>query len=74
MYFHLKKLLLCDTKKDYHERNKRFRNKSFNKGDCIQTVSDKRLQHGSPEGDRKKSEFIKRMYVISLSKQARTVY
>lgn len=31
MYFHLKKLLLCDTKKDYHERNKRFRNKSFNK-------------------------------------------
>lgn len=27
-----------------------------------------------PEGDRKKSEFIKRMYVISLSKQARTVY
>ncbi|RGD00118.1 TetR family transcriptional regulator, partial [Parabacteroides sp. AM18-12LB] len=35
---------------------------------------DKRLQHGSPEGDRKKSEFIKRMYVISLSKQARTVY
>ena len=34
----------------------------------------KRLQHGSPEGDRKKSEFIKRMYVISLSKQARTVY
>lgn len=44
------------------------------KGSCIQTVSDKRLQHGSPEGDRKKSEFIKRMYVISLSKQARTVY
>ena len=54
MYFHLKKLLLCDTKKDYHERNKRFRNKSFNKGDCIQTVSDKRLQHGPPKGYREK--------------------
>ena len=49
-------------------------NKKINQGSCIQTVSDKRLQHGSPEGDRKKSEFIKRMHVISLSKQARTVY
>lgn len=65
---------MYDTKKQGYERSKRLRNKKINQGSCIQTVSDKRLQHGSPEGDRKKSEFIKRMYVISLSKQARTVY
>lgn len=60
---------MYDTKKQGYERSKRLRNKKINQGSCIQTVSDKRLQHGSPEGDRKKSEFIKRMYVISLSKQ-----
>ena len=52
---------MYDTKKQGYERSKRLRNKKINQGSCIQTVSDKRLQHSSPEGNRKKSEFIKRI-------------
>ena len=50
---------MYDTKKQGYERSKRLRNKKINQGSCIQTVSDKRLQHSSPEGNRKKSEFHK---------------
>ena len=50
---------------------KRFRNKSFNKGDCIQTVSDKRLQHGPPKGYREKALICQEAVLLIIIRQNR---